>query len=122
MRCKLQVDNLLYACLCLPFLYCVYVIFVHVPSPRLSAYNFLPRKNRVELPDASVWPKDDTDDDRIEMQLTLGYSLAGYLQKHGKTRNNGTKVILLADPGDLFEPHVGGSQTFRENCPVTNCY
>ena len=67
----------------------------------------------------NVWPADDDNDDRVESQLRLGYTLADYR----RTRNISyrTKVILVVSPRSLHEPFVSGNRVFRANCLITNC-
>ena len=80
------------------------------------------KKSNLAILADNVWPKHGENEDRIELQLQLGYILDDYLHGYDKTSNFRKKIILVSNARYVFEPFVLGSKVFEENCPVTNCF
>ena len=114
-----------YCFLCLLFVGVAFIICFHLLQ---STYSFTlslqeNKKKRTVLETLAddMWPKDNENEDRIELQIRLGYILADYLRKHNKSIVIGNKIILVTNAHYLWEKFARGDKLFRENCPLKNC-
>jgi len=83
---------------------------------------FIRKNNQLEIIADNIWPKSGETNDRIELQLKLGYILQEYLRSYNSTKRFKKKIILVSDARYVFEPFVSGSKVFEENCPASNCF
>ena len=105
-----------YICLLLSSV--VSIIYLLVFSA-ISLSGILTDKRTLDILAYDVWPQKSRDDDRIEIQLKLGYVLAEYFRKHDKRKKHRNFIVLVPDMPPIHKPFVVGYTT---NCPMTNCY
>jgi len=115
-----------YLFLCPSFLAVISIARFYPLSSLYSLISLSPknteRKSELLTLSDGIWPKVDDTDDRVDLQIKLGYSLANYLHKNNKTESLGKKIILVSDKHLLWEEFIAGDTVFRNNCPISNCF